>query len=371
MFENSTPQTPPQNPLNPVMPAPGLSNAQGPAPVAPPPFAPPAPQVHSMPERFRNTGPAAGGPPASSKTKKLVITLIIVAVVAGLGVAGLYIFNTVVKSNANTVNAINTVSNITTSNLNTVNANASTNLNLNATANVNSAVNGNTNTVTNVTSNVNTAVNVNATNTSVNTNTAVTSIPLPANTDTDGDGLTDTEELVFGTEASILDTDGDTFIDGRGLKDGKTIGEVVGLYNPKGAGQIETTTLVKRVQNAAQTYGLLVPAAWTINESTGLLVVTPTTTTGEFFQVRTYDNASRLSAAQWYQSNDSSGQIGLTTSIAVNGLEGLISPDGTAVYLFKEAQVFGLTYTTGSLSKVNFWTTFEMMRNSFKLVATS
>lgn len=335
-----------------------------------------------MPERFRNSGPAGGGTPGSSKTKKLMITLIIVVVVAGLGVAGLFIFNKVVKSNtnnANAVNSANTTNTVTnTANKNTpVNTNTSVNQNVNAantnsSVNVNSAVNGNTNVATNTVRNTNASTNVNAvTNTSTNTNTAISTTPLPSNTDTDGDGLTDTEELVYGTDAAKPDTDGDGFIDGRKVDatTGAVSGELAMLYNPTGADKLEKSTIVKVVQNAAKAYQLLIPATWTINESSGLLVVTPATTTGEFFQIRTYENTAGLSAQQWYQTTFPQGQVSLTKTIAVNGLEGIVSPDGTSVYFFKDTRVFGLTYTTGSLSQVNFWTTFEMMKSSFKLVA--
>ena len=106
MFENTTPQTPPMNPLNPVMPAPGMSSSQG--PTVPPPFVAPQPPVHTMPERFRSAGSTPGGPPGSHTTKKLIIILVVVVVVAGLGVAGLFIFNRVVKTNGNTANTGNT-----------------------------------------------------------------------------------------------------------------------------------------------------------------------------------------------------------------------------------------------------------------------
>lgn len=333
-----------------------------------------------MPERFRSTGSTAGGPTGggSSKTKKLVVTLIIVLVVAGLGVVGLYVFNKVVKSNTNAGNTNSTL-NTNALNSNTTNTPVNTSSNLNTSSNTNLNNNLNTNstntngTNTNVSSNTNSTSNVNAaTNTSTNTNTSTAVTPLPSNTDTDNDGLTDTEELVYGTDAAKPDTDGDGFLDGRQVRaDGTVIGELVNLYNPKGPDKLETSSLVKRIENASKTYGLLVPFGWTINESSGLLVVTPTTSTGEFFQVRSYDNATRQTPQQWYQANNPQAQMSLTKSVAFNGLEGIRSEDGTSVYFFKDAQVFGLTYTTGSLSKVNFWTTFEMMMKSFKLVAAS
>ncbi len=359
MFENTTPQTPPLNPLNPVMPSAPLP------PDAPQPFVPPQPPVHTMPERFRSAGSVPGGPPGAKTTKKLAIILAVVVVVAGLGVAGLYVFNRVVKTNANNAN-LNT-SNTALTNLNT---NTTANLNTNPTVNTNLA-NENANTTAN--DNTNTVVNTNAnTNTSTNTNSSAVSGPLPSSADTDSDGLTNVEELVYGTDASNPDTDGDTFIDGRQTRpDGTVIGELANLYNPKGAGQLEGSALVKRVTNASQTFSLLIPTGWTTNESSGLLVITPTTQTGEFFQVRSYDNTANQTLSQWYQANYPTDQISLTKSVAINGLEGLISPDGASVYLLKGTKIYGLTYTATGLTQLNYWTTFDLMMKSFKLVATT
>ncbi|MEK7537802.1 MAG: hypothetical protein AAB619_02430 [Patescibacteria group bacterium] len=377
MFENTTPQTPPMNPLNPVMPAPGMSSSQG--PTVPPPFVAPQPPVHTMPERFRSAGSTPGGPPGSHTTKKLIIILVVVVVVAGLGVAGLFIFNRVVKTNGNTANTGNT----NTANVAPVNTNtAVTNSVVNDNANVNAAANANdnVNTAANVNSAANANQNINAANTNAasntniaaNTNTAVATGPLPSSADTDSDGLTNTEEAVYGTDVANADSDGDTFIDGKQIRpDGTVIGELANLYNPRGVGQLEGSGLVKRVENATKAFSLLVPTSWTTNESSGLLVVTPTTQTGEFFQVRVYDNAASQTPSQWYQANYPTDQLSLTKSVAVNGLEGLVSPDGSSVYLFKGTKIYGLTYTATGLSQLNYWTTFEMMMKSFKLVATS
>lgn len=361
MFEPTNPQAPASNPLNPVMPAPGMPSTQVPTPTAPPSFTSTQPPVHTMPERFRSAGPSVNKPGGSSTTKKLVITLIIVVVVAGLGVVGLYIFNRAVTSNANNANTTNLNTNL---NLNT---NTAVNLNTNtATTNDNTNVaNANTNTA----SNTNTVAN---TNVATNTNTAVSTGPLPSSADADSDGLTDTEETVYGTDANNTDSDGDTFIDGMQVRaDGTVVGEVVSLYNPKGAGTLEASGLVKRVENATKAFSVMVPTSWTTNESSGLLVITPTTQTGEFFQVRIYDNTSNQTLTQWYQSNNPQADMSKVKAIAVNGLEGLISADGTNVYFAKDTKVYGLTYTASGLSQLNYWTTFTMMMKSFKLVAAN
>ncbi|PJA93948.1 MAG: hypothetical protein CO132_00695 [Candidatus Kerfeldbacteria bacterium CG_4_9_14_3_um_filter_45_8] len=48
-------------------------------------------------------------------------------------------------------------------------------------------------------------------------------------TDTDGDGLTDVEEVTYGTDPALEDTDGDTFLDGAEVENG---------YNPAGPGKL-------------------------------------------------------------------------------------------------------------------------------------
>jgi hypothetical protein len=50
-------------------------------------------------------------------------------------------------------------------------------------------------------------------------------------TDSDGDGLTDIEELkIYGTDPQKADTDGDGFLDGDEVKNG---------YNPLGEGKLK------------------------------------------------------------------------------------------------------------------------------------
>ncbi len=47
--------------------------------------------------------------------------------------------------------------------------------------------------------------------------------------DTDGDGLNDIDEGLYGTDINIIDTDGDGYSDGDEVKNG---------YNPNGSGKL-------------------------------------------------------------------------------------------------------------------------------------
>lgn len=355
------------------MPNPGME-PMGSVPPPPPaaPQAPMTPQVHTMPDRFRSTG--SGGPKGgSSSTKKLVIALVVVIVVAGLGLAGLYVFNNVLtKANTNNTNNANTENTnaVANDNLN-ANTNLNTNLNTNADTNANSNANANANANTNAATNANSNTNV-STNSNANTNTSVSSnTPLPSTVDTDHDGLTDIEEQAYTTDVNNADTDGDGFVDGKQTKaDGTIAGELYQGYNPKGTGTLEASSIVKRVTNSTKTFSVLVPTSWTTSsDSTGGLLITPSLQNGEFFQIRTADNPTQLAPKVWYQQNNPSADVTGLKSVTVNGLEGVVSEDGSTVYLFKADKIYSLQYGTGSLTAVNYWTTFEMIQHSFKLGA--
>lgn len=373
MFENTNPlpgQLPPTPPPMPNMP-------MGSAPIGAPPMGqppvPPQAKVFTMPEKFRSVGGGGSKSGGSGNTKRLMIILIVVVVVAGLTVGGLYVFNNVLKKNTNNDNAnlvVNTVGNQNLNsgaNTNTVNTNT---VNTNAT-NDNTNV-ANTNDNTNTASNTNTVTNAN-TNTTTNTNTStVISGPLPSSADTDVDGLTDIEEVVYGTDPAKPDTDGDSFIDGKKAETAGTIGELFNGYNPAGTGRLEGSTLVKRQENSTQVYSILVPTPWSaVTDSSGGLLISPSQSTGELFQVRLDTNPNKLSPTDWYLAANPAAKADELTPITVNALEGIYSEDQSTVYFFHDTKVYLIQYSTGTLTQVNYRTTFDMMVRSFKLVATS
>ncbi len=333
-----------------------------PLPSQPAPAPLPQPKVFTMPEKYRSTGGAPSG--GSRGTKKLVIILVIVTAVAGLTVGGLYVFNNVLNQDTTNDNL-----NVTTNdNTNLVNQNDNVNL---ANENLNAVTNENVNA-----SNLNVTTNGNAnatTNGNANTNsTPIVTGPLPSSTDTDGDGLTDIEETVFGTNASQPDSDGDSFIDGKKADAAGTIGEVFNGYNPAGEGRLEGSALVKRQENSTTEYSILLPTPWTaVPDSSGGILVNPSQSTGELFQVRIDTNPSKQTPSQWYLAANPSANAAELTAITVNALEGLYSEDQSTVYLFRDTKVYMIQYSTGTLTQVNYRTTFDMIVRSFKLVAAS
>lgn len=197
------------------------------------------------------------------------------------------------------------------------------------------------------------------TNSSLNTNQSTT---VTSSLDSDADGLTNQEETLYGTNANLADTDGDTYKDGS---------ELIALYSPAGAGRLADTALVQSYANTTFRYSMLVPKGWTIGALDGDNIVTFTTITGEFVQVSVLDNPSRLSAREWYLTLNPSIPASALTDAAVGTLSGIIGPDHLNLFLADSAHIYQVTYNIGIREEANYLSTFTMMYMSFRVTAAA
>ncbi|MFH1366405.1 MAG: hypothetical protein ABIH38_00245 [Patescibacteria group bacterium] len=321
-----------------------------------------SPDIYTMPQKFMNKEKKSGGP-----VNKVLIIILVIVIFAGVAFGAVILFNRLSPSNEN-ANLI-----ITNTNQNT---NENINTNLNENVNVNENTNENININANLNENANDNENVNVdTNVNLNTNTSI--IPPVSSTDSDGDGLTDVEETLYGTGLNTPDTDGDGFIDGKITQaSGEIAGELYLGYDPTAADiRLETGSIVKRYTNDTYSWSILYPAKWTASTSSAALgdksiMFSPDISTVEYFQVSVQENPTNLSAKNWYLSLNSGVQASEVDSVVINGLDGVKSLDGTTIYLSKQDKIYVITYSTGNLTAVNYMTTFEMMYQSFKLVSS-
>ena len=181
--------------------------------------------------------------------------------------------------------------------------------------------------------------------------------------DTDGDGLTDVEETTYGTDPNKPDTDEDGYLDGH---------EVFHLYNPNGRTPIKLldTGAVKIYKNESMSYEIFYPATWSvevIEEEKGQVMFRAPS--GEFVQILVEENPKHLPIVNWYLEISPGVSVGqLETFVTKSNLDGIKSPDRLNAYFSSNSSVFVISYNIGARAEANFYRTFEMMLNSFKII---
>jgi len=189
---------------------------------------------------------------------------------------------------------------------------------------------------------------------------ALAAIPVPAK-DTDSDGLTDIEELLYGTNFREPDSDKDTFLDGN---------EVFHSYDPLGLAPLTLldTGAVKVFQDTAFAYSIYYPATWTPSPTADGSSVIFRSSRQASVSVATVAKATTLSLADWYNAqavgNDAKQ---LKETLTKDGFYGLTSADDRTTYLDNGSSVITLIYDLGTRSQIEYLQTFEMMVNSFHL----
>jgi len=187
---------------------------------------------------------------------------------------------------------------------------------------------------------------------------------LPTSTDTDGDGLTDVEERLLGTELRIADTDGDGYTDAQ---------EVASLYSPFVAGpsSLADVASINTYVNPIVGYTLLNPGDWLprITDQSRKEVIF-TSITGEVVFLEVLENANNVTIGQWLIDNQPGlNPTTLTNYTSKQGFSGVVTADGLTYYLAipQKNEVFKFEYDPGTVARLNFKTFFKMMVDSIKL----
>lgn len=178
--------------------------------------------------------------------------------------------------------------------------------------------------------------------------------------DADSDGLTDVEEVLYGTDAARPDTDLDGYLDGN---------EVYHLYNPGGTAPVTLVEsgVVKSHINDILGYEIYYPTKWVLGPTADPDMIFFTAGSGEFVQVLVQDNPQGLSLKDWYLAQAPGVDEGDVKSFQNKaGLEGLQSPDRLTAYFQKDSKIFAVSLNLETKTVIQFRRTYEMMLNSFK-----
>jgi hypothetical protein len=195
---------------------------------------------------------------------------------------------------------------------------------------------------------------------------ATKSYELAMTTDTDADGLTDSEELLIGTKVDQTDTDGDGYSDSQ---------ELLNLFNPLAAtpSQIELSPAVTTYVNPTYDYNVFYPVKWLAKAVDKANVeIMFSSTLGEFVDVLVEENTDNLDLRAWYKKmapDVTDDQIESFTNKA--GLPALMSPDKMTVYIAKGRFVYVITYNIGLKEAVDYPNLFKMMYESFTFTGES
>ncbi|MDD3711599.1 MAG: hypothetical protein PHP37_03310, partial [Patescibacteria group bacterium] len=111
--------------------------------------------------------------------------------------------------------------------------------------------------------------------------------------DNDGDGLSDSEEIILGTDFFEVDSDGDSYSD---------LTEALNLYDPIGNGRLVTNPNISKYQNNTFSYNILYPVLWDKNVLSDESSVIFSINSNSFIQVLVEENVSRANIKNWYTS---------------------------------------------------------------------
>lgn len=182
--------------------------------------------------------------------------------------------------------------------------------------------------------------------------------------DTDGDGLTDSEEAVLGTKTDSVDSDADGYTD---------FSEFTNFYNPAGTGKLSENPGIGAYSDANFGFTALVPKGWNLEKGTGGDSLVFRSTDNQFLQIGIQPNANKEDILTWYKAQFE-GLTPLETELSGkdgNGnivWEGMKSRDGLTVYLTNQAKeyIFVLSFSPGEAKTLDYKNFLELMVRTFE-----
>src|SRR3989338_7246825 len=146
--------------------------------------------------------------------------------------------------------------------------------------------------------------------------------------DTDGDGLADLEEFLYGTDPTIADTDKDSYRDGA---------EVLNLFSPRkqGEARLAQDDKIEIYANPIHGYTLLYPGSWAaeqVDDQSQNEVIIATTTDEEYISVTVDQNLDNASLLDWYQAHNQSASLETMRVQSFQNLDLLWTADEKTVF---------------------------------------
>ncbi len=183
--------------------------------------------------------------------------------------------------------------------------------------------------------------------------------PFPG-IDTDSDGLTNIEELLYGTDFRAPDTDSDTFLDGN---------EVFHRYDPNGLAPstLLDTGAVRVLRRADLPFTLYYPASWSFSAASTNGKITFRSEENGSIELSYEGKDSLTNLSTWMKAEGISTK-GVEETMTKEGYPARSAEDGRTVYLDLGDWVVSAVYDLGDTMSIEFLQTFKMMMNSVDVI---
>jgi hypothetical protein len=186
-------------------------------------------------------------------------------------------------------------------------------------------------------------------------------LPLNAKVlDADNDGLSDTEEAIFGTDPGKPDTDGDGYPDGS---------EVLNLYDPAGPGKITANSHIAVFNDAAAKFSVDYPKIWQVQNLNNGQSIIFSAADNSFIEIVSMADTGKLSIKDWYNSQFPDTPVTDANVATKNGWQGVFHQSREIFYLADAAHnnIYTISYVPATDANPNLYHIFLMMINSLVL----
>ena len=178
--------------------------------------------------------------------------------------------------------------------------------------------------------------------------------------DSDNDGLTDKEEILFGCDADITDTDGDGFGD---------LAEIMNLYNPAGDNRLINNSSISKCLNNNFNYSLLYPDSWFFSNISEDASIMFRSDDNQFIQVIAQVNKEKEPISDWYKKQFSIDEIDSNKLIVSDYWQGIKTDNGLTIYLTDNQynNIIIITYIPNANNSLDYINIFEMVIKSLEI----
>lgn len=180
--------------------------------------------------------------------------------------------------------------------------------------------------------------------------------------DSDGDGLTDKEEAIFGSNKDNIDSDGDGYGD---------LSEIYNLYDPVSNKKLVESGKITKYVNSTYSYNLYYPSSWTASTVGGDFSISIKSDDNHFIQIMSEYNTSKEPIEEWYKKQFSVSTIDGSKIVKGENWKGIKTDDGLTIYITDDEliYIFTITYNPGTSNTAEYKNIYKMVLDSFEINA--